>query len=116
MRIVSLLPSATEIVYALGLMGLLTAETLIKNWRQAATIIFIAAAVFTPSNDAISMLMMAIPLTILFAVSVWAVKITQGKQAKARAEEEAAEAEEVVLPQGETIRQERIRTNDETGA
>ncbi|RYG28511.1 twin-arginine translocase subunit TatC, partial [bacterium] len=47
------------IVYALGLMGLLTAETLIKNWRQAATIIFIASAVFTPSNDAISMLMMA---------------------------------------------------------
>ncbi|RYG30535.1 twin-arginine translocase subunit TatC [bacterium] len=71
------------IVYALGLMGLLTAETLVKNWRQAATIIFIASAVFTPSNDAISMLMMAIPLTILFGVSVWAVKVTQSKQAKA---------------------------------
>ncbi|RYG43855.1 preprotein translocase subunit TatC, partial [bacterium] len=76
------------VVYALGLMGLLTAETLVKNWRQAATVIFIASAVFTPSNDAISMLMMAIPLTILFGVSVWAVKVTQAKQAQARLAEQ----------------------------
>ncbi|CAN5518964.1 twin-arginine translocase subunit TatC [soil metagenome] len=100
------------IVYALGLMGLLTSETLIKNWRQAATIIFIASAVFTPSNDALSMLMMAIPLTILFAISVYAVKVTQGKQAAERAAKE--EEPEIVLPQGETIRQERIQTSDET--
>ena len=68
------------IVYALGMIGLLTSETLLQYWRQACTVIFIAAAVFTPSNDAFSMLMMAIPMVILFMISVWAVKITQRKR------------------------------------
>ena len=73
------------IVYALGMIGLLTAESLLLYWRQACTVIFIAAAVFTPSNDAFSMLMMAIPMVILFMISVWAVKITQGKRLAAEA-------------------------------
>jgi sec-independent protein translocase protein TatC len=73
------------IVYALGMIGLLTAEALLQYWRQACTVIFIAAAVFTPSNDAFSMLMMAVPMVILFMISVWAVKITQGKRLAAEA-------------------------------
>jgi sec-independent protein translocase protein TatC len=47
------------VVYALGAVGLLSAETLVKYWRQAATFVFIASAIITPSNDAFSMLMMA---------------------------------------------------------
>jgi sec-independent protein translocase protein TatC len=70
------------VVYALGALGLLSAETLIKYWRQAATFIFIAAAILTPSNDAFSMLMMAIPMVILFLLSVYFVKLTQGRKAK----------------------------------
>jgi sec-independent protein translocase protein TatC len=73
------------IVYALGMIGLLTAEALLQYWRQACTIIFIAAAVFTPSNDAFSMLMMAIPMVILFMISVYAVKVTQGRRLAAEA-------------------------------
>ncbi|MEQ1932702.1 MAG: twin-arginine translocase subunit TatC, partial [Fimbriimonadaceae bacterium] len=64
------------IVFALGKIGLLTAETLTKNWRQATVAIFFIAAAITPSNDPISMLMMAIPLCVLFAISVYAVKVT----------------------------------------
>lgn len=70
------------VVYALGRLGLLSAETLLKYWRQATVAIFFIAGAITPSNDPISMLMMAIPLCILFAISVYAVKITQGKQVK----------------------------------
>lgn len=65
------------IVFVLGMLNLLTAETLIKYWRHSATFIFIAAAVITPSNDPFSMLMMAIPLTVLFMGSVYAVKRIQ---------------------------------------
>jgi len=75
------------VVYILGALELLTAETMLQYWRQAATIIFIAAAAFTPSNDAFSMLMMAIPLVVLFAISVYMVKFTQGRKKK---REEAA--------------------------
>jgi len=70
------------VVYALGALGLLSAETLIKYWRQAATFIFVASAILTPSNDAFSMLMMAIPMVILFMLSVYFVKLTQGRKAK----------------------------------
>ena len=68
------------IVYALGRLGIVTAETMTQYWRQAAVFIFFAAAAITPSNDPISMLMMAIPLCILFAISVYAVKLTTKKQ------------------------------------
>lgn len=79
------------IVYALGALGLLSGETLLQYWRQAAAVIFVASAILTPSNDAISMLMMAVPLVILFSISVYFVRLTQRKKRK---EEEAAEAEE----------------------
>ena len=70
------------VVWSLGAIGLLSAETLIKYWRHAAVGIFFLAAAFTPSNDAFSMLMMAVPMVMLFMISVWAVKITQGKRGK----------------------------------
>lgn len=68
------------IVYALGRLGIVTPETMGQYWRQATVFIFFAAAAITPSNDPISMLMMAIPLCVLFAISVYAVKLTTKKQ------------------------------------
>ena len=67
-------------VYALGAMNLLSAYTLIKNWRQAAVVIFMLSAVLTPSADAVSMMMMALPMIILFMISVYAVKVTQRRR------------------------------------
>ncbi len=64
------------IVFFIAKVGILPVESLNQYWRQAVVIIFIAAAVLTPSNDPISMLMMAIPLCILFMMSVLAVKYT----------------------------------------
>ena len=77
------------IVYALGSIGLLTSQTLIKHWRHAATFIFIASAVITPSADPFSMLMMAVPMCLLFMGSVYAVKVVQGKREAQEAAEEA---------------------------
>jgi sec-independent protein translocase protein TatC len=72
------------IVYMLGELELLSAETLFKHWRQAATGIFVIAMIVTPSQDPMTMLMMAIPLVILFMASVYLVKFTQGRKKKAR--------------------------------
>lgn len=70
------------VVYILGALELLTAETLLKYWRHSATAIFIVAMIVTPSNDPFSMLMMAVPLCLLFIISVFVVKFTQGQKNK----------------------------------
>ena len=81
------------IVYGLGLAGVLTADTLLKYWRHGASAIFLIAAIVTPSNDPMSMLMMAVPLTALFIGSVYAVKFME----KRRARENPVEASPVAV-------------------
>src|SRR3954451_5639798 len=54
----------------LQIVGVLTPQTLLKQWRYAIMAIFVIAAVITPSGDPISMLALAIPMTVLYMVSV----------------------------------------------
>jgi sec-independent protein translocase protein TatC len=68
------------VVFVLGALNLLSSDTLIKYWRHAAIAIFFISGAITPSNDIPSMLMMAVPLTILFMVSAYAVKMVQKKK------------------------------------
>ena len=68
------------LVYILGALNLLSSETLIKYWRHATVAIVIIAGVITPSNDPVTMTMMALPLGALFAVSVYAVHKMQKKK------------------------------------
>jgi sec-independent protein translocase protein TatC len=74
------------LVYFLAKIGLLSQDALKTYWRQATVFIFFGAAIITPSNDIFSMLMMAVPLTLLFFISMWAVQIS----AKKRERQEAA--------------------------
>lgn len=78
------------IVWVLGALNLLSAATLIKYWRHSSVVIFFAAAILTPSNDAFSMLMMAIPMVLLFMISVFAVRTTQRKRTLAVIEGDSA--------------------------
>ncbi len=86
------------VVYILGALNLLTAETLLKYWRQTATSIFILAMIITPSQDPATMLMMAVPLSVLFMISVYIVKATQSKRKKLEAIEEATTSD-YLLPE-----------------
>ena len=54
----------------LQLVSVVSPKALIKQWRYAVMGIFVAAAVITPSGDPISMLALAIPLTILYLIAV----------------------------------------------
>jgi sec-independent protein translocase protein TatC len=55
----------------LQIVGVLQPQTLKKQWRYAIMIIFIIAAVITPSGDPYSMLALAIPMSIFYVISIF---------------------------------------------
>lgn len=58
------------LVVFLQLVGVVRPQTLIRQWRTATMVIFTVAAVITPSGDPISMLALAVPMTLLYLVAV----------------------------------------------
>lgn len=59
------------VIFFLAKLGIVNPSTLRKRRREAIMIIFIVAAVITPSVDMFSMLAMALPLVVLFEISIW---------------------------------------------
>jgi sec-independent protein translocase protein TatC len=57
------------LLVALQLIGILTPQTLIKQWRYAIVVIFVIAAVITPSGDPYSMMALALPMTVFYLLS-----------------------------------------------
>ncbi len=68
-------------------LGLLSSQTLVKNFRYAVVLTFIAAAILTPP-DVISQTFMAIPTLLLYSVSILVCKRIEKRQAAAEAEED----------------------------
>jgi len=66
--------------YFLGRLGIVTPEWMRKSRRFVIVAIFIIAAILTPP-DAFSQVMMAIPLLVLYEVSIWIVALW-GKSTK----------------------------------
>ncbi len=58
------------IVFFLARFGLVTARFLLRYFKYAVLIIFIVAAVMTPGTDVVSQLMMALPMLLLYIISV----------------------------------------------
>ena len=54
----------------LQLVEVVTPRTLITQWRYAIVIIFVVAAVITPSGDPITLMALGVPLTVLYLVAV----------------------------------------------
>lgn len=54
----------------LQLVEVVTPRTLITQWRYAIVIIFIVAAVITPSGDPITLMALGVPLTVLYLIAV----------------------------------------------
>lgn len=71
----------------LQLVGVITPQTLTKQWRYAVLIIFIIAAVITPSGDPYSMMALAAPMTVFYLISIL---IGKGVQKRRRANEAAS--------------------------
>jgi sec-independent protein translocase protein TatC len=54
------------VMFLLTLTGLISGEMFLKQWRYAIVIIFIVAAIATPSPDPVSQTLMATPLCLLY--------------------------------------------------
>lgn len=67
MGLVAQMPAVT---YVLARMGLITARWMLKVWRIAIIVILIVAAVVSPTNDIPNMLLFALPMFVLYAISI----------------------------------------------
>jgi sec-independent protein translocase protein TatC len=70
------------IVVFLQLVGAVTPQQLRKQWRIAVMVVFVISAVITPSGDPISMLALAIPMTVLYILAVIIGFISQRRKRK----------------------------------
>src|ERR1700733_9819039 len=68
--------------------GLITSQGLISKWRYATVAMFAVAAVLTPP-DIVSQTSLAIPLILLYVLSIFSCKWVEKQRAKREAEEEA---------------------------
>jgi sec-independent protein translocase protein TatC len=75
------------LVLFLARIGLVTPRFLIRNTKFAVLVIFIVAAVLTPGPDIVSQLLMAGPMTLLYAISILIAWIFQKKREPDAAEE-----------------------------
>jgi sec-independent protein translocase protein TatC len=72
----------------LGLAGIISSKIMVEGRRYAVMAVVVVAAVVTPP-DPISQIMLAVPLVLLYEVSIWCVRLIELR----RGEEDAAEAQ-----------------------
>ena len=74
------------LVFLLAKMGLITAGWMIRNFKYAVLLVFVIAAVITPTPDAMTQSIVAIPMLVLYGLSILiALVVGRGKK-KAQAE------------------------------
>lgn len=72
----------------LGLAGIISSKVMAEGRRYAIVAVVVVAAVVTPP-DPISQLMLAIPLVLLYEVSIWCVRLIEMRRRKTDAEDAA---------------------------
>jgi sec-independent protein translocase protein TatC len=78
------------LIFFLALMGIVTAGFMWKNFRYAILVIFIIAAIVTPTPDVVNMCIFAAPMVALYAFSIGIAWLVHPKQRRARKEKQAA--------------------------
>ena len=74
------------LVFFLSLMGIITAGWMWRNLRYSILVIFIIAAILTPTTDILNMCIFAAPMVALYVLSIGIAWMVHPKQRKARAE------------------------------
>ena len=77
------------LVFFLALMGIVTAGWMWRNFRYSILIIFIVAAIVTPTTDILNMCIFAAPMIALYALSIGIAYLVHPKQRAARKEKQA---------------------------
>lgn len=68
------------LVYFLARFGIVTASFMWKHFRYAILIIFIIAAIATPSSDPVNQTIFAAPMIVLYLISIGVAKVFQKKK------------------------------------
>jgi sec-independent protein translocase protein TatC len=72
------------LVFFLSLMGIMSPSFMWKNFRYAILVIFIIAAIVTPTPDIVNMCVFAAPMLALYALSIGVSWLVHPKQREAR--------------------------------
>jgi sec-independent protein translocase protein TatC len=67
--------------------GITSSRALTERWRGSVVIILVVVAIITPTTDPLSMTIVAVPLILLYFLSIWLAKLVE----KRRANEEVSE-------------------------
>lgn len=77
-------------MFFLAKIGVVNSETLTKKRKYAILLVFVTAAIFTPP-DVVTQGLMAVPLMLLYEISIWVVKAGEKKNAPKEGDEENEE-------------------------
>jgi len=77
------------LVFFLALMGIVTAGWMWRNFRYSILIIFIVAAIVTPTSDILNMCIFAAPMIALYALSIGIAYLVHPTQRARRREKQA---------------------------
>ena len=77
------------LVFFLSLMGIVTAGWMWRNLRYSILVIFIIAAILTPTTDILNMCIFAAPMVALYVFSIGVAWVVHPKQRQARRERKA---------------------------
>ncbi|MBZ5630413.1 MAG: twin-arginine translocase subunit TatC [Acidobacteriia bacterium] len=81
------------LVFFLSLMGVVSAGWMWRNLRYSILVIFIIAAIVTPTTDILNMCLFAAPMVLLYVVSIFIAWLVSPARRKARSKAEAASGE-----------------------
>jgi sec-independent protein translocase protein TatC len=70
------------VLVALNFVGVVSGKAILKQWRIVVFLCFVFAAVFTPTPDALTMIIMALPLIFLFFVAIAISLVNDRRRAK----------------------------------
>jgi len=74
-------------MFFLAKIGMINSEILKKKRKYAILLVFVVAAIFTPP-DVVTQVLMALPLMLLYEISLWVVKAGEKKRAPKEDDEE----------------------------
>src|SRR5271156_2325735 len=78
------------LVFFLALMGILSAGWMWRNFRYSILVIFIIAAIITPTTDIMNMSIFAAPMIVLYVLSIGIAQLFHPTQRKKRAAKSAS--------------------------
>jgi len=73
------------VVYILGKLGIVGPAALAGKRKYALLLVLVAAAVLTPGPDVVSQLMMAVPVYLLYEISIWISRLVRWREKRAMA-------------------------------